>query len=239
MCWLKNRICSLRTERHMKKIPDAQVNTPNIHTRKSLLWLWLCVCVYARVRAPVCVFVCMQTVGGAGTGDSVLRGMRHCIKLWTSVPHRNHKVGAEEIKRITALSLPLSPSPSLLSPPHTNIHAHYMHNDLPHHLSFPPTFIPTSFSVYFTASCIIINMYLFPHLLMISAIFVCSYLYNRYRYSDAIIKQWISEGTDISFFLLLQINRKRILHYLVVKTSVIEQTIDSSWWSKLQDSTFD
>lgn len=53
-----------------------------------------------------CVCVCvywLQTVGGTGTGDSEQRGMRHYIKLWTSVPHRNHNTGSEEIKRITAL----------------------------------------------------------------------------------------------------------------------------------------
>lgn len=49
--------------------------------------------------------MCVQAVGSAGTRDSKKRGLMHRIKLWTSVPHLDHKAGAEEIRRITAFCL--------------------------------------------------------------------------------------------------------------------------------------
>lgn len=137
----------MQPEREMdsKKVLSMQVNTPShTHMRKSLLYMTVfpkrqSVC----VRLCVSACLCVQTVGGAGTGDSEKRGMRHCIKLWTSVPHRNHKAGAEETERITSLSLT-----HLIT---TSSHTYLSLFSIPYLLRFPPSF------------CIIINIHLFPH----------------------------------------------------------------------------
>lgn len=61
-------------------------------------------------RVCVCTHVCVSVALAPEIGSR--REMRHCIKLWTSVSHRNRKAGAEEIERVT-LTLFLSSAPFL------------------------------------------------------------------------------------------------------------------------------
>lgn len=92
----------LRGKQTIKSPQNAGENTPlHSHEKVSATSDW---------ESKVCVWMwesvlmCVQTVDGAGTGDREKRGMRHCIKLWTSVPHRNHKADAEEMQRVTSPS---------------------------------------------------------------------------------------------------------------------------------------